>query len=139
MGRVVVEVRIEAPPARVWAALTEPDQVTAWDGVVPLAVPPGYPAPGHHARWRTHLGPVPLTLHDRVQAVEPGRRLASAIAVGVVRVAEEYRLVADGSGTLLVSDNDVRATVPGLGRVAGGVVRRNIEGSMARLRRLCEG
>lgn len=131
--------RIEASPARVWRALTEPGEVTAWDGVVPLAVPAGYPAPGQHARWRTRVGPVAVTLHDRVQAVDPEHRLSSVIAVGFVRVAEEYRLVPDGGGTLLVSENDVRATVLGLGRVATGMVRRSIEGSMARLRHLCEG
>jgi uncharacterized protein YndB with AHSA1/START domain len=136
--RVLVEVRTTASPERVWRALTDPAEVSAWDGVEPLTVPAGYPLSGQHARWRTRVGPIPLVLHDRVTTVEPGRRLASVIDVGYVHLEEEYRLVPAGGGTVLVSDNGVRARVPGLGHLAAWTARRAIEASMVRLRRHCE-
>jgi hypothetical protein len=144
VGRVVVELRTTAPPERVWRALTEPDAVAAWDELAPLEVPAGYPAPGQHARWRTRVGPLRLTLHDRVGAVAPERRLASVIDVGFVRVEEEYRLEAlDGpgsqpAGTRLVSDNLVHSRLPGLGRLADRLVRHSVVMSMDRLRQFCE-
>ena len=138
MRRVVVEVRTTASPERVWHALTEPAEVSAWDGVEPLSVPAGYPLAGQHARWRTRAGPVPLVLHDRVTAVDAGRRLASVIDVGFVHVEEEYRLAPAPGGTVLVSDNAVRARVPGLDALAAWTARRAIEASMRRLRLHCE-
>lgn len=138
MRRVVVELRTMASPARVWQALTVPDEVGAWDELEPLDVPDGYPAAGQHARWRTRAGRLPLVLHDRVQLVEAQSRLASVIDVGFVHLEEEYRLVSEDGGTLLVSDSQVRARVPGLGRLAERAVRRSVEASMARLGRFCE-
>jgi uncharacterized protein YndB with AHSA1/START domain len=138
MGRVLVTVRTKAPPERVWRALTDPTEVSIWDGVVPRAVPAGYPVPGQHARWRTRVGPVPLTLHDRVRVVDEGRRLASDIDVGFVHVEEEYRLEPTADGTRLVSDNAVRSRLPGLGGLADRMVRRSAEAALARLRELCD-
>ena len=127
-----------ASPERVWRALTEPSEVSAWDGVEPLSVPGGYPLAGQRARWRTRVGPIPLVLHDRVTAVETGRRLASVIDVGFVHVEEEYRLAPGPSGTVLVSDNVVRSRVRGLDTLAVWTARRAIEASMRRLRLHCE-
>jgi uncharacterized protein YndB with AHSA1/START domain len=137
--RVVVTTEIAAPIERVWRALTVPEEVSAWDHVAALDVPSDYPRAGQHARWRSRIGPVPLTLHDRIRAVEPPRRMAASIDVGFVHIEEEYRLsVADGGGTLLVSDNEVRARLPGLGRLAARTARRGIAASMARLKTFCE-
>jgi uncharacterized protein YndB with AHSA1/START domain len=136
--RVVAAVVVDAPPARVWRALTEPAEVALWDGAVPLDVPAGYPRPGQDARWRTRLGPVRLTLHDRVRAVDPERRLAASLAYGPVRVEEEYRLgPATGGGTVVVCDNDVTGAVPGLGRAAAALVGRSTRAAMAALARYC--
>lgn len=136
--RVVVSTVIDAAPARVWQALTDPAEVQAWDGSVPVDVPAGYPTAGQRARWRSRLGPVTATLHDEIRLVEPERRLAATLTLGFIRVDEEYLLAAGaGGGTVLVSDNAVTSTVPGLGRLAGAMVRRSTRAAMAALGRHC--
>ena len=138
--RVCITTEIAAPVERVWRALTVPEEVSAWDGVAPVDVPAGYPRAGQHARWRSPLGPLRLTLHDRIEAVEDGRRLTAAIDVGFVHVAEEYRLSpAPGGGTTLITDDDARSRVPGLTWLAGRLTRANVAASMARLQSFCEG
>lgn len=139
MGRVVVSVIIDSPPARVWRALTDPTEVQAWDGSVPLAVPAGYPQVGQRARWRSRLGLLPVTLHDHVRAVEPERRLAATLTFAFLRVDEEYRLgPTEGGGTALVSDNTVAGRAPGLDPLATALVRRSTRSAMAALVRHCE-
>jgi uncharacterized protein YndB with AHSA1/START domain len=139
MGRVTVTVEIGAPIERVWRALTVPDEVRQWDGVEPLDVAADYPQPGRHARWRTRFAGVPITLHDRVEAVEAPTRFASTIDVAFVHVEEEYRLTAraDG-GTSLVSDNRVTSGALGMNGMAVRLTRSNVRASMERLRRHCE-
>jgi uncharacterized protein YndB with AHSA1/START domain len=136
--RVVVDVDIAAPPARVWRALCDPAEVASWAGVGPLDVPDGYPAAGQHARWRARQGPLPLTLDDRVSLVEEERRLAATIEVGPAHIEEEYRLVPTATGTWLVSDNLVRGRWPGLGRVARHLLARDVRSAMQRLSAHCE-
>ncbi len=139
MGRVVVTEQIAAPVERVWRALVAPDEVVVWDGVERIDVPDGYPRPGQHALWRTRVAGIGLTLHDRIVAVEPTRRFASEITLGFVALHEEYRLSATpGGGCTLVSDNEVRSRIPGLGRLADALTRRNVAGSLALLREHCE-
>jgi uncharacterized protein YndB with AHSA1/START domain len=135
---IIVTIRIGVPPARVWRALTIPSEVQAWSGVTPCDVPPGYPVAGQHARWFSKMGPLRLVLHDRVQVVERTTRLASSIAVGFVRIEEEYRLEPHGPGSELVSANEVRSTVPGLGRLAARLTRTDVEASMQRLKEFCD-
>jgi uncharacterized protein YndB with AHSA1/START domain len=138
VGYVVVTTDIAAPVERVWRALTDPAEVTAWDGVEPLDVAGDYPVVGQHARWRSALGPLRLTLHDRITAVEPLERFAARIDVAFVHVEEEYRLARAGGGTRLVTDDDVSSRVPGLGWLAVRLTRANVTRSMARLRAHCE-
>lgn len=133
----MVVVQIAASPARVWRALTDPAEVCTWTGLSALDVPTAYPLPGQHARWGMRLGPLPVTLHDRVVSVEPRRRLAARLAFAFVRVDEEYRLSGDGT-TVLESRNAVRSTVPGLGRAAAALVRRDVRSSLARLTAHCQ-
>ncbi|MGI8756479.1 MAG: SRPBCC family protein [Acidimicrobiales bacterium] len=107
--RVVVTTEIAAPPNRVWRALTVLQEVTAWDGVEPPDVADDHPRPGQHARWRSAVGPLRLTLHDLIRVIEPQQRMVAEIDVGFVHVDEEYRLVAgtDGTTTTLVTDDVV--------------------------------
>jgi uncharacterized protein YndB with AHSA1/START domain len=130
---------IAAPVDRVWRALTVPDEVTIWDGVVPLDVPVDYPKVGQHARWQSAFGPLRLTLHDRIRVVEKTRCMAAAIDLAFVHVDEEYRLspMADG-GTMLVTDDEVCSRVPGLSWLAVRLTRANVVSSMARLKDFCE-
>ena len=131
--------RIEAPVDRVWRALTVPNEVTVWDGVVPLDVPVDYPKVGHHARWRSAFGPLRLTLHDHILVVAEMRCMAATIDLALVHVDEAYRLSPiAGGGTMLVTDDEVRSRVPGLGWLAVRLTRANVLSSMARLKDFCE-
>jgi len=87
-------VRIECPVARVWLALTDPAEVTAWDtGIVePIDAPVDYPKPGQYVRWRYRLGRLPLILHDRPSEVVPNRTLRSSIRLGPFTFDETYTL-----------------------------------------------
>lgn len=136
---VVVDVVIGAPRLRVWRALTDTSEVCRWTGLEAVDVPGGYPAPGQHARWGMRFGPVTLTLHDRVVAVEPPALLAAQLAVAFVRVDEEYRLDEGPGGTLLVSRNVVQSTVSGLGPMARALVARDVRSSLAALVEFCQG
>ncbi|MFN0089948.1 MAG: SRPBCC family protein [Acidimicrobiales bacterium] len=140
MAEVRVSVRIDAPAARVWRALCDPAEVWAWDGARPYGVPVDYPRPGQHARWRVRLGRRERTLHDRVRAVEPHRRLAARITYGPVDLDEEYRLVPLGPQAVeLTSANVVRARWP-LGRTGRveALTREAVEAALGRLKAWCE-
>ncbi len=66
--------------------------------------------------------------------------MAATIDVAFVHVEEEYRLCPISTGgTTLVTDDDVRTRVPGLGWLAVRLTRANISSSMVRLKRFCEG
>ena len=136
---VGVSTRISAPVERVWRALTDPDEVRVWDGVVPVDVPVDYPKVGQHALWRSAFGPFRLTLHDRITVVEAMECMAATIDIAFVHVDEEYRLrpTAEG-GTMLVTDDDVGSRVPGLRWLAVRLTRANVATSMARLKAFCE-
>ncbi len=138
MRRLVERVRIDAPIERVWRAICEPSEVEAWDGAVPVEVPAGYPQAGQHALWRVTIGPLPVTLHDRVVAVEPPVRLATRITYGFVDLDEEYRLTAGDDGTTITSENVVRSRPPGLGRLAARMTEQAVRGALDRLARHCE-
>ncbi|MGH9165962.1 MAG: SRPBCC family protein [Acidimicrobiales bacterium] len=136
---VTVTVTVAASPERVWRALTRPEEVRAWDGARPLEVPTGYPMVGQQARWRTRLGPVPLTLHDRVVVVEPGHRLAATLTYAFVHLDEEYRLApGPAGGTTVTSGNRVGSRVPGLGWWARRLVAGSVPAAMARLVDHCD-
>jgi uncharacterized protein YndB with AHSA1/START domain len=137
--RVCVTTDIAAPIDRVWRALTIPDEVRVWDGVEPLDVPTDYPQAGQHARWRSALGPVRLTLHDRIVAIDDELRFAASVDVMFVHVDEEYRLAPTAQGgTTLITDDDVRSHIPGLNWLAVQLTRSNVQASMARLKAFCE-
>jgi uncharacterized protein YndB with AHSA1/START domain len=136
--RVTVTTQISASADRVWRALTVPSEVQRWDGVIPSDVAENYPTAGQDARWSTKAGPLRLTLHDRIRVVDPPRRFASSISVGFVHVEEEYRLQSCGHGSELVSANEVRSSIPGLGWLALRLTKSNVEMSMERLKAFCE-
>jgi uncharacterized protein YndB with AHSA1/START domain len=136
---VGVSTYISASVEKVWRALTVPEEVRVWDGVVPLDVPVDYPRVGQHARWRSAFGPLKLTLHDRIRVVDELRRMTATIDLAFVHVEEEYRLtpLADGA-TMLETDDEVRSHIPGLHWLAVRLTRANVVSSMARLKEFCE-
>lgn len=95
-------VRLAAPRARVWAALTEPDLLSRWFGDA-ASLPDLRPGGEGSLTWDDH-GTFPL----RVEACEPQSRFAFTWASrpGVPLAPDssttvDLRLVDDGDGTLL--------------------------------------
>ena len=136
---------IDAPTACVWRALCDPAEVVRWDTGVAGAIdaPADYPRPGQHVRWRYAARPF-RTLHDRPQEVVAGRTLRSLISIGPLRFDETYTLDRVGSVTRL--STSMRVFVPLLlggplteRLYAGPESRRTVAGSMAALKRYCEG
>jgi hypothetical protein len=129
---------------RVWLALCDPAEVTAWDASVIAAIdaPPDYPQPGQHVRWRCRSG-LWRILHDRPQEVIPHHRLRSLLEIGLTHMDETYRLSWTDSGCRLDLDVDVQSRLPVLGglieQLTTGVdTRRAFEVSLAGLKRHCE-
>jgi len=140
-----LDVRIEAPPGRVWRALVDPAAVVRWDSTVVAALdaPADYPQPGQHVRWRCR-GTTEL-LHDRPQEVEPEWRLRSVLEFGRQRLDETYTLeeTPDGGTALhLHIDLSVRARLIAgpilLHLVDGPSVRRAFDTSLINLKFYCE-
>jgi uncharacterized protein YndB with AHSA1/START domain len=90
----MMSVVIESGRQRVWRALTEPDEVVAWDGRMLSAVdaPCDYPFEGQHVRWRYRLGSVQVVLHDRPREIAPIKRLSSTLSVASLRYEQTYTL-----------------------------------------------
>jgi hypothetical protein len=88
---------LSADRPRVWRALTDPAQVAAWDAsvIAPIDVPPDYPKPGQHVRWRAQMNGLPIILHDHPIEVSVNERLRSSIAMGLFRFDETYTLMDD--------------------------------------------
>jgi len=85
---------IAASRSAVWRALCDPAQVIRWRPGVSEALDPasGYPSPGQRMRWRCLLHDIPVVLEDTPRTVERGRRLESALALGLFRFEETFTL-----------------------------------------------
>ena len=110
---------------RVWQALTDPAEVIRWDESMLALLEPArdYPQVGQHVRWRTHLGAVPVVLHDRPLEVVPEERLRSSIAMGLFRFDRTWSLHGDngdGRRTRLGLRLAASSAIP----VVGGLVDR---------------
>lgn len=139
-----VSIDIAAPPARVWRALCDPEEVVRWDTGVVAAIdaPADYPQPGQHVRWRYSNGPFRL-LHDRPQEVVAERTLRSLISVGPTEMDETYMLQALDGGTRLTATMLVRVRWPVAGVIAeralfGPAARRAVAASLQAIKRHCE-
>ncbi len=116
---------IRATRSRVWRALTVPAEVAGWDAsvVAPIDVPPDYPKPGQHVRWRARMSGLPIVLHDHPIEVSVGERLRSRIAMGLFRFDETYTLMddpADAERTRLMMKVVASNEIP----VVGGALDR---------------
>ena len=91
---LMMSVVIDADRERVWRALTEPDEVVAWDErtLAPVGPVSGYPSAGQPVRWRYLLGTVQVVLHEQPREVSPGERLLSTLRVGSMRLEQTYTL-----------------------------------------------
>jgi len=80
--------------ARVWRALTDPDELMGWDerrvSLVDAAA--AYPSVGEPVRWRYQLGSVLVILRDEPLEIDPGARLRSSLAFGQLELDETCTL-----------------------------------------------
>lgn len=137
---------IRSPRARVWRALTSPDELIRWDArLLSLEEPaPDYPAPGSHTVWRCLVGSVPVELRGDPVEVIPATRLRSAMRLGAFRFEETWTLVDDEPGATrlslrLASENSVPLVGGELDRFD---VRRlsteRVDETLSRLQEWCE-
>lgn len=108
--------RIAATPARVWRALTSPEELVAWDEriLAPVEIPDRYPFNGQHVRWRYRIGGVQLVMHDRPLEVTFQERLRRTIQIGSLRYEQTFQLAVEPGeplrtrlGVKLVASNSV--------------------------------
>ena len=91
------EIYVEAPPAVVWALLSDIDRWSSWQSDVSSAKLSGPLAPGSTFKWKSGRTGVSSTL----QEVEPPRRLAwTGIAAGA-RAKHAWLIEPQGSGALV--------------------------------------
>jgi len=139
---------IQAERARVWRALTDPAEVAGWDAsvIASIDVPPDYPKPGQHVRWRARLNGLPTVLHDRPIEVIVKERLRSSIAHGLFRFDETYALMDDPSGPgrtrlsmKVVASNEIPVVGGSLDRFAVRAHATNlVSASLHAIREWCE-
>lgn len=113
---------IDAPRARVWRALTSPQELIRWDDRV-VALARGVNSGNGRPRQRYRWGSVWVDLRCRPIEVIPGSRLRSEIALGLLRFEATYTLSpeeADPARTLL----SLRVAFPNSVPVVGGYVDR---------------
>jgi len=142
--RFRISVDIDAPPAHVWRALCDPNEVVRWDaGVVEARdAPADYPRPGQTVRWRCRGGPFRV-LVDRPREVVRERVLRSFLSVGPYRLDETYVLAHRDGGSALVAEVEVGVALPLIGgiladRYAGPRFESDFAASLAALKRHCE-
>ena len=101
---VVVDTQIDitAPPATVWAALTDVDRWTDWNPLIDEARLDGPLAVGSVIHWRT----TGLTLASKLVTVEPGRAIGWDGTDQGIRGLHDWRIEpAAGSVRVFVSES----------------------------------
>jgi len=92
-GRIRLEKRLQHPPAKVWAYLTDPALLAKWwapNDILPVV--------GHHFHFDMgQWGKQPC----EILAVEPGHFLSYSFAPGTLDTTISWKLAPDGEGTLL--------------------------------------
>ena len=75
---------IDADRRRVWRAISDPNELVAWDThlLAPIEATDEYPTPGSCVRWRYLLESIPLVMHDKIIEVASPSRLRRKLRVG---------------------------------------------------------
>ena len=131
---IITRTEIAAPPASVWAALTDASKYPQWHPDTRLL---GRLAPGQTIEVQEGQGPDTAVFHPVLVVARPGQELRWLGHVWLPRVFDAthyFRLKADGSGTELIQGEEVRGValwlfdlrrlVPGFDAMNAQVKRR---------------
>ena len=136
-------VRIDLPPASVWAVLADPWRYPDWvvGARTVRAADPGWPGLGTVFHHTVGLGPLALRDHTQVLEVDPPRRLvlrthARPLGTGHVQLT----LAPVGAGCEVVMEEGPGGPLTRLAwtRLAAAITRRRNAASLRRLKRLVE-
>jgi uncharacterized protein YndB with AHSA1/START domain len=134
---ITVDQYLAHPPARVWAALTDPELLARW------LMPNDFkPVVGHRFTFRTHPRPehgFDGIVHCEVLELEPQRRLRLAWRGGTLDTTVTWTLATEGHGTRLFvehagfdpDDPTQQHTASILGRGWRSHVMRALEATLA--------
>jgi uncharacterized protein YndB with AHSA1/START domain len=100
---------LPAPPARVFRALTDADELRAWFATA--AAVEARPGGGYHF-WGTATLGAPDAGDQRITALEPDRALAFSWTLQGVPTEVAYRLTGDGATTRLEVRHAIRGALP---------------------------
>jgi hypothetical protein len=108
---------VDAGPAEVWRAITDPAQVIRWDASALALLEPGedWPQVGRHLVWRYQLGAVSLRLRDSVLEVVLEKRLRSQVSLGSFRFEQIWSLADDADRTRLGLSIGSASAMPTMG------------------------
>lgn len=135
-------VRIGRTPGQVFPVLADFETYLArWaKGPVAAARTDGDGGAGSHYTITARAGPATVRSPYEVTGYDPPGRLAGHGVAGPVRFCEEYRLVQDGTATILTQS--IRAAPRGPFRLAPGLLRRQLQrliaSDLGRLKNLVE-
>ena len=107
------EIFIDAPPARVWALLTDPDAHADWNPMMRAVA--GHFIPGERVRltMRTPSGGT-MTFRPRVLVADPGRELRWLGRLGLPHLFDGehcFRLIPEAGGTRLIQGERFRGVL----------------------------
>ncbi len=148
---IVMSSAIAATPQRVWRAITDPEEILAWDEHRLSAVDPmgGYPKAGEMVRWRYQLGSVPIVMRDQPLDVAPGRKLHSKVTVGPVVYDQTFTLaVEQHEGDEVMTLLGMKLIASNSAAVIGAVIDRfevrrmttdRVDATLRAITKYCEG
>ena len=143
--KVERKVRIAAPPEVIYDILMDPRRLADWVTIHDRLehAPDGQLEEGSELAQRLRLAHRPFTVHWKVVHNEPARRVVwegQGPLHSDARVV--YDLSPDGDGTIFSYGNEYHLPGGRLGNVMGAAVKRvtakELDGSLARLKRLVE-
>lgn len=108
---------VDAGPAEVWRAITDPAEVIRWDASALALLEPGgdWPRVGRYLVWRYQLGTVSLRLRDSALEVVPEKRLRSQVSLGSFRFEQIWSLADDAGRTRLGLSIGSASALPTMG------------------------
>jgi uncharacterized protein YndB with AHSA1/START domain len=139
MRRVQRTAQIDAPPAEVYAFLTDPANLPRWQtGIVAAErTSPPPTAVGSTARVVLEMMGQRVAAEIKVREAEPDRRLVLATSVSGIGIVATLELVAHDGGTQITLASEVRAENIFMAPIEGMVTdaaERDLDASLARLR-----